>query len=220
MCLVGLERNNEAIAYLEKVTDADDPIPDDLMAKYGIGGQMVVSVTPIAVVEVPISTVGAALLLAELYQCIDRVDDAIELVESLGAMSNDPSCALSLADLYSARRQWDDVVRVTDDFTSNTDDLTALILVFRAQALSELGLRDAALISAKEALRFKKRSAEVLHAARYQRALTYEAMNKHTQSRRDPERIYAEAPDFADVAERLGLEGAPPRPDRAARGGQ
>jgi hypothetical protein len=86
---------------------------------------------------------------------VGRVDDAIELVESLGALSNDASCALSLADLYAARGRWDDVVRVTDDFTSNTDDITTLILAFRAQALSNLGLHDASLVSVKEALRFK-----------------------------------------------------------------
>jgi hypothetical protein len=42
--------------------------------------------------------------------------------------------------------------------------------------------------------------------------MTYEAMNRHAQARRDLERIYAEAPDFADVAARLGRH-APPRPD-------
>jgi tetratricopeptide (TPR) repeat protein len=189
------------------------------MRKYGIGGQMVVAITPVAVVEVPMTTLGVALLLAEVYQRSDRVDDAIELVESLGALSNDASCALSLADLYSAHRRWDEVVRVTDGFTSNADDITALILVFRVRALSELGLHDGSLASAKEALRFKKRSLDILHAARYQRALTYEAMNKPTQSRRDLERIYAEAASFADVAERLGRGGTPPRPGHRGWGG-
>lgn len=86
------------------------------------------------------------MLLVELYQRADRVGDAIELVESLGSLSNDAVCALSLADLYSVQRQWDDVVRVTDGFTANTDDITALIL-FRAQAMCELGLHDASLVA-------------------------------------------------------------------------
>lgn len=71
----------------------------------------------------------------------------------------------------------------------------------------------------KEALRFKKRAVEILYAAHYQRAETYEVMNKRTQARRDLERIYAEAPGFGDVAERLGLERTPPRPDTAPRDG-
>ena len=219
MCLVGLERNDEAIPYLEQVIDADEPIPDALMSKYGISGQMVVAITPLSVAEAPMSSAGTALLLAELYQRADRVEDAIELVESLGSLSNDAACALSLADLYSVQRRWDEVVRVTDGFTANIDDITALILVFRAQAMCELGLHDASLVCAKEALRFKKRTVEILHAARYQRALTYEAMNKRTQARRDLERIYAEAPGFADVAERLGVENTPPRPDTPPRDG-
>jgi tetratricopeptide (TPR) repeat protein len=219
MCLVGLERNDEAIPYMEHVVGSDEPIPDGLMRKYGVGGQMAVAITSLAVAEVPMTSAGVALLLAELYQRDDRVQDAIELVESLGALSNDAVCALSLADLYSVQRHWNQVVRVTDDFTSNTDDITTLILVFRARALSELGLQDASVASAKEALRFKKRAANVLHAARYQRALTYEAMNKRSQSRRDLERIYAEAPDFADVADRLGRQTVPPRPDPTSKRG-
>ena len=217
MCLVGLERNDEAISYVEHVVNSDEPIPDALMRKYGIGGQMVVAVTPITMVEVPMTSAGVALLLAELYQRGGRVDSAIELVESLGALSNEAACALSLADLYSDQRRWDEVVRVTDGFTSNSDDITALALVCRALAFNELGLHGASLVSANEALRFKKRQAEILHAARYQRALTYEAMNKRSQSRRDLERIYAEAPGFADVAERLGRSTTPPRPDLVDR---
>ena len=123
------------------------------------------------------TTVGAALLLAEVYQRVERIPEAIELVESLGALSNDPACALSLADLYAAQHRWDEVVRVTDGFTTNADDVTALILASRTEALRELGLNDASITSAKEALRFKKRNPDVLRAAGYARALTYEAMN-------------------------------------------
>ena len=42
-------------------------------------------------------------------------------------------------------------------------------------------------------------------AIRYERALAYEDLGQKSRVRAEFEKIYAEAPDFEDVAERLGL---------------
>ena len=57
-----------------------------------------------------------------------------------------------------------------------------------------------------QALRHKKeRSEELLHALHYERALVYEDLGQHKQARSEFEKLYAEAPDYEDVSERLGL---------------
>lgn len=85
----------------------------------------------------------------------------------------------------------------------NTDDLSAEVLRYKARAMRETGMLDGALEVLKEALRSKKRHPEIRKAARYERALTYEAMGKKPEASRDLERLYAEDPSFADVAQRV-----------------
>ena len=204
MSLIALERYEDAIDPLEDVVASSVGLPDPLMVKYGVTGMTQIQVTPNVVAELPISPVGGALMLAELYQVTDRPKDAIELLESLGSVAPDSIFALSLAELYTGESAWDDVVRVSEGFT-NTDDATCELLAMRANALYEVGLMEAAIAAAKEALRSKKRAPELLRAARYGRALAYEANGKKAMARKDLERIYAEDSRFIDVAERLGL---------------
>jgi tetratricopeptide (TPR) repeat protein len=219
VCLVGLGRLEEAVPYLETVLASDHPIPDPLMGKYGVAGDMLIGVTPLVNARVPMSNLATALMLAEVYQNTDQSQKAIDLLESLGSQAPDePVFALSLADLYDQSDQWDDVLRVTEGVNSNEDDVTLNILVLRAFALNELGLTEAALVLTKEALRTKKRSPDLLHLARYVRGRSYESAGKAGMARKEYERIFAENSKFMDVSERLGREpssssSAPPRPD-------
>jgi tetratricopeptide (TPR) repeat protein len=141
-------------------------------------------------------------MLAELYQSNGRTRDAIELLESLGSVAPDPVFALSLAELYAENAGWKEVVRVSEGF-ENRDDVSCQLLTFRAKALYELGLMEGCIAAAREALRSRKRSPELLRLARYLRALAYEASGKKALARKDLERIYSEDSTFADVAERL-----------------
>jgi tetratricopeptide (TPR) repeat protein len=213
LSLIGLGRFAEAVAPFEAVIASHQPIPDALMTKYKVGGQLKVQITPMVEATMPMSTLSAALMLAELYQHTDKPQRAIELLESLGHLTGQPVFALSLSELYSLAERPDDVLRVSEDFTSNTDDLTAQLLVFRAGALADKGLTDAALDTLKEAMRFRSRETPILHQARYLRALILEKAGRKAQSKKDLERIYAEDPHFHDVAERLGMQAPPPRPD-------
>jgi len=53
--------------------------------------------------------------------------------------------------------------------------------------------------------RKKGRSEDLLRALRYERALVYEGLGQRRRARRALEKLYAESPDYEDVAERLGL---------------
>jgi tetratricopeptide (TPR) repeat protein len=203
LCLVAISNYPEAIAALETVIASHQQIPDALMAKYRVAGRLKIQVSPFLEADLPMSSVSAALMLAELYQRQGQSDKAIELLESLGSVTDHPVCALSLAELYSLGGRPDDVIRVSDGFTSNTDDLTAELLTYRAGALSDQGMPDGALAALKEAMRFRSRDRAVLRQARYVRALTNEKIGRKALARKDLERIFAEDPGFADVAARL-----------------
>jgi tetratricopeptide (TPR) repeat protein len=211
MCLVALERPQEAIPYFEEVLASDETIPDKLMTKYGVGGRLAINVTEAVTVEVPMSSLSVALMLAEVYQRTDQRQKAIELLESLGAEApGEHVFALSLADLYFEADEWDELVRVSEGVQSNEDDVTLNILAMRAYALNELGMTEGALTITKEALRTKKRSPDLLRLARYVRGRAYEKAGKAAMARKEFEKVYAEDANFADVSDRLGREGREP----------
>lgn len=204
-CLVALGRNQEAANMLGDVLGSNVELPDDLMRRYGIGGVALIAVTPNVVAQVPHGNLAAGLLLAELYQESRRADDAAEILETLGSVAPHPLFALSLADLYHEMGQRDPLLRVTDDYVTNTDDATAQLLVYRGRTFREKGMYATALETLKEALKSKKRNADILKQARYERGLVYEAMGSDSKARTEFEKLYAADPYFADVASRLGM---------------
>jgi tetratricopeptide (TPR) repeat protein len=209
MSLIGLHRFEEAIPLFEVVIASHQAIPDQLMSKYHVGGSVKIQITPLVEASVPMSSGAAALLLAELYQHTGDVTRATQLLESLGSISGYPSLALSLAELYDSAGLYDDVLRVTEEFRANTDDLTSHLLGYRAVALAKKGLREAALQTFNESLRFRSRDPGILRLNRYARAGVYEKMGQKSLARKDLERIYAEDPRYLDVADRLDARDTP-----------
>jgi tetratricopeptide (TPR) repeat protein len=203
LCLIDLRRLPEAASGLREVVASDAPLPDRLMRTRVSKGILEVHLTPNVTAHTGMDRGGAALLLAEILQHLERPSEAIELLETLGTRTKSAAVALSLADLYMADEEWDEVERVTDAFTTNLDDLSLQILIMRARAQRERTAFIPALITLREALRFRARDRFLLNAARYERALLYEAEGKRALARKDLERIYDRAPGFRDVAQRL-----------------
>jgi len=78
--------------------------------------------------------------------------------------------------------------------------------LYKARALYGLGLYEAARDVLTQALRRKKdRSDELLRALRYERARVYEELGQRKRARSELEKLYAESPDYEDVAARLGI---------------
>jgi tetratricopeptide (TPR) repeat protein len=160
-------------------------------------------ITPSVMVEVPFDSLGAALILAEIYQASGNSEKAIGMVENLvDLVPESPALCLSLAELYHGERMWEELATMPTKIENN-DDLSAEVLRYKARGLRERGLHDGSLELLKEALKSKKRHPDVLKAARYERALTYEAMGKKPQARKDFERLFAEDSNFEDVAQRV-----------------
>jgi tetratricopeptide (TPR) repeat protein len=197
-------RNDDAaIDYLEKVVTSDKALPDQLMAKYVPGGHVAVPVTEDVAVEVPFGTLAAALTLAEVYQRNGRVDAAIGLLQQVIEEGGEhPFLVLSLCDLYAEVGAWDEIVDVAAGVT-NEDGVSLQVRLIQARAFQAQGMNEAALEAYKDALRSKKRDADLLREARYERGKLYLATGKKAQGRRELEKVYAEDAGFRDVAELL-----------------
>ena len=154
---------------------------------------------------------GVLLGLVEAWQGQQRWADAIACLERLRRLEpGDVVVKLSLAELLleaspGDRGVYQKVVRLAEGVKNETLVHTAL-LFYKAKALHGFGLLDVARDTLTGALRRKKdRSGDLLGAIRYERIQVYEDLGQHRRARSELEKLYAEAPDYADVAARLGL---------------
>ena len=181
-----------------------DPSGHPFFEKYIGGSNVGVPIAKGVAAFLPLGRDAVGLMLAELHQEAGDIDQAIDVVEQL-----EPStyAAVSLAELYTIAGQPKEAIALTEEL-SNEDDASALLCVFRGQALHDLGYHDAALAAYKEALRSRSRAAEIRHLALSERARTYEALGKRSMARKDLERILAEDFDYEGLRERIeGLAG-------------
>ena len=180
-------------------------------SKYGISPVLALPVTEEISAHIGPDLRGALLGLVEVCQALGRWQDAMTCLERLRRLEpHDVVVRLSLAELLLEARLGDKttcqkVVRLAEGVENESPIHTALLL-YKARALRGLGLHDAARQVLTVALRkTRDRSDELLRALRYERALVYEALGQAKRARTDLERLYAEAPNYEDVAEKLGL---------------
>jgi tetratricopeptide (TPR) repeat protein len=196
------------IRHLERVVTSTARFPDKLMTKFLAPGRaelaLGVKITELIMARVPVDLTGATLLLAEAYQEVHRLEEAVGLVQQLhDANPDDPAIRLSLADLLFADMDYDGVVEVAAG-ARNEDDLSVALIHLRAAALNALGHQTAAFDAFKEALaKTAKRDPELLATVRYDRALAYEQAGQRAKARADFERLYANDPDYRDVRQHL-----------------
>jgi tetratricopeptide (TPR) repeat protein len=198
----------QEIEHLEAVVSSADPVPDRLQQKYLPAGfvtlSLSVGITDVISGDAPFDSVGATLMLAELYQKAGRLEEAIGLIQQLH--DADPSnlvVRLSLADLYFADLDHEGVLDAAATAT-NDSDIGVALLHMRAAALTDLGHMDGALASFGEALaKTAKRDPDLLKVVRYDRAFAYEKAGQPKKARADLERLFAADPSYLDVRDRL-----------------
>jgi tetratricopeptide (TPR) repeat protein len=199
----------DAIAWLESIVRADLDFPTPLMQKYRIEGALRISITPSVVATVPLDELGAALLLAELYQKQNRLEEAIGVLEEVEEIAGEPVVTLSLCELYAHRGLWDGVIDRAKGYVV-ADDVTLETAILYGRALQEKGMHDAAIAVFTDALRSKKnRSPQLLNEGRYWRAISYEITGKRSQANKEFQKLYAQTPDFRDVAQRAARLSTP-----------
>lgn len=193
----------QAIQLLEAVVQSDAKLPTVLMQKYLASITLPVAISPTVSAEAPVGGLAAALLLAELYQADGQVDNAIGLLDDIADLSKDPALTLSLCELLASKGMWNEIIELAKDTTA-AGDATLETKLYYGRAMLEKGLAEAAVSVFTGALKKKKGiSAPLLHEARYWRAIAYEKLGKRSQAGKEFQKLYAEAPDFRDVAKRV-----------------
>jgi len=154
---------------------------------------------------------GLLLAQAEALQLAGRSAEAVPLLEALlQLVPGEIVVRLSLAELLMEPADRDEaaarrVIELSEKI-ENDSELCCALLLYRARALRQIGLHEAARSTCTTALRRRKdRDPALLTAVRYERALIYEALGNRRRARSDLERIYAADANFMDVAERLGV---------------
>jgi tetratricopeptide (TPR) repeat protein len=180
-------------------------------SKYGISAVMSLPITDEVSAHVGPDLRGVLLGMVEVYQRQKRWQDAITCLERLQRLEpDDVVVKLSRVELLLGAHPGDKkvcqkVVRLVEGIENETP-IHAALMLYRAKALRHLGLATADRDTLTATLRRKKgRSDDLLRALRYERALAYEDLGQKSRARAEFEKLYAEAPDFEDVAERLGL---------------
>ena len=178
--------------------------------KYGLNAAVELAITEEVSAVVGVDLRGVLLALAEVYQHQGRWKEAVGPLKALHRQDgNDMVVRLSLAELAieesGTKRSCQTVVELAEGI-ENDSPIHAALLLYRGMALHRLGLLPAARDTLTTALRrTRDRSDERLRAIRYQRALVYEALGQANRARDELGRIYAEDPQYEDVAARLGL---------------
>lgn len=143
------------------------------------------------------------LIYSEGLQAQEKYKEAYDVVEEI---QQDVTVQVATCELEIQMRMFDEVIKTTDD-VENSDDATAILLIFRGIALREKGTLDAALEVFKLARAKKDRSEIILNKALFERAQTYEKMGKKALARKDYEKILVTDGSYDGVAEKLkGLE--------------
>jgi tetratricopeptide (TPR) repeat protein len=201
----------KASQYLETAVEHERDL-GRYLSEYGIAATMNLAITEELLAHAGPDMRGVLLALAEVYQAQKKARDAIACLERLQQLEpGDVVVKLSLAELLieeeaqtGGQAVYQKVMQLTEGVENETAVHTALLL-YKAQALRGLGFLDGALEVLSEAVKRKKdRSDELLKALRYQRALVYEGLRQDRKARAEWERLYAEDPDYEDVAARLG----------------
>lgn len=206
------ERLEEAARHLAAALDRKGELGRHL-ARYGITAEIGLPITGEIAAHVGPDERGALLALTEVCQHLGRHREARDCLTRLHELEpDDVLVRLSLAELLIDGASLDEaacreVLRLSEG-VGNDSAVHAALLLYRAKALGTLGLPAAARDVLTLALRRRKdRPEDLLLALRYERALACEAMGDGRRARTELERLYAEAPDYEDVAARLGVAG-------------
>lgn len=179
--------------------------------KYGIDAIVELPITQDISTEIGPDVRGVLLALVDVEQQLGKPDAAVHMLEQLHEMDpEDLMIRLRLAEMYDtlypdSEEMQKRIIELAED-VSNLSPIHAGLMLYRARALRKLGLIDAATDTLTRALRKKTDyPRDLLHALRYERAVILEATGDEKRAHAEFEKIYAEAPNFEDVAAKIGL---------------
>ena len=199
----------EAARFLDVVASDLDAL-GTAVAALGVEPIVQLEVTDLVTIHVPPKREAYHLAAAEVEERRGEHARARRHLDTL--LSQDSSNPLWLASwgdlIVHGPHEPADLHDVVSRMASLQNDsvLHAIALLAKGRALTKLGLLTAARDTFTMAYRKRKdRPVELRRTARYERALTYEALGNASRARSELEALYAEDPAFEDVAARLGV---------------
>lgn len=209
-----LKRRNWTAAEkrLERAADKEREL-NKFFARFGIEISMTTAITEHISTSLAPDLRGVALGLVEIYQHSEQLPQALACLERLRKTNPaDVVVQLSLTELLLETASEDEAtlqrIVALSGAVENETPLHAALMFYKAQALRALGLPDIALEYLTPALRRRKDyPTRLLQAIRYERALLYEELGQGARARKEWQRLFAENPEYEDVAQRLGLAG-------------
>jgi tetratricopeptide (TPR) repeat protein len=207
MLALRAERYREALSFFDRAQAKEGEL-GDYFYKYGVAAQIRLPITERISAIIEPSLRGITLARAEAEQAREHWQSALAALEALHtAAPDDAVVILSLAEILVEEQADDAAWRRVVELTHNIDNhsqLEAAILYWKGRALRRLNLLTAARDALTAAFRRKKdRDPELLAAIQYERALVYDALGQHSRAREEFGRIYADNPNYEDVAERI-----------------
>jgi len=180
-------------------------------AKFGLELTMHLPITDEIMALLKPDRRGVLLALVEVYQQLKRYKQAARCLQQLRRLEpDDPVIKLSLAELIyriepNNKAYCKKIVELADGIENNTPIETTLLL-YKARALHRLGLLEAAKdILSTIVRKTRNRPRDLMLAIRYELALVYDRLGRKKLARSQLEKIYAQSPDYEDVARRLSL---------------
>ena len=210
MLAIRLGRFTEAAVHLQ-IAAVDSPRLGFYFSKYGVRPAISIPIAPHISAQIDPNLRGVLLALAEVHQELGEMHEAMMCLRRL--LEIDPAdvlLRLSMSELLlenvsSLPGVCQEIIQLAEN-VENESEAHAALLLYKARALHQLGLNDPAMDLLTALLRKKAgRPKDMLLAVQYERALICESLGRRDAARADLERIYAEAPDFEDVARRLRL---------------
>ena len=181
------------------------------LAKYDLRLSLGLNITDEVFAQLSCDRRGVLLGLVEIWQRRERYQEAADtLLELRRQLPSDVVIKLSLAELLLTtdpenKEHAQYIVKMTAQL-ENECEIHAALLLYKARALRVLGLYSAARDALTAGVRRKKdRPEELLKALAYERARVYEELGQKARARGELEKLYAQDPGYADVAERIGV---------------
>ncbi|NDJ52734.1 MAG: DUF4236 domain-containing protein [Chloroflexi bacterium] len=205
--------NNEVAAdvYADLLAWEGEPLPgddDSLVTAYLPGGVVDVPITDFASITLPLDMRLVPFAMAELLQEAEDTDGAIHVLEQFTTQMPDARLLqLSLAEIYYHAGRYDalfDFVADQAGGLENEDNVSLEMMYYWARALTEAEFYDAAKDVYIRAIRKEKdRDPDLRNLLQYARADMFERWGKRADARRYFEKLFAQAPGFLDVVDRV-----------------
>ena len=181
--------------------------------KYNISAVISIPITEEVTAQVGPNLHGIWLMLVEAYQHQKRWREALNCLNHLRLLEpKDVVVRLSFAEVLleakpNTQETYQEVLKLAED-VQNDSPIHAALLLYKSRALRGLQLFEAARETLSAVSRRKNALPKELSLALgYERGLVYEAMGQAKRARAEFEKLYAEVPNYEDIAVRLKQPG-------------